>query len=479
MLNNKSLQELISQSVNSPDKVPTYGEHQNLYRIVFELQKGYVAGEVDSVTAGDWIDVDNTDPANPIVNVDFTPIPTTIAVLQGGTLDDGIYQLTNGNNVGLVARVTDGEVESKGVITVGANTLTVDYDLANDLITVYYDGNGNIVSAAVIAFDFNASNYLQNNFLQDGGSDFTGATLGNCNYNNHFGDSKVLVNGGNANYIRNNLYTRSTVDLSLLTGGEDFVSNNISINGNTLTPNKTCDGLTINTLNSDYQNELTGVANVIDFNESPHLNWIGIVDANGVVDTISSLSLAPKNFRLKPEGTNIITIDPATTTNIFLKGGSGKITLDAANGDFMDFTHDGTNVYQVGYQVGEQVTFVIPVALSAAQIQTINSVPIDVGLPNAGAGYAWKVADLDANYTFVSAAFNNTTLLIRCTGSTGAQRQCINILNSGTSKILGSASLTNGMLENTGLELYAAADSVGVGDSTLIALITVSRQKLS
>lgn len=223
-------------------------------------------------------------------------------------------------------------------------SLRATYNVSTDEITCYYDGNGNAIATPVIDFLFNDGNYTRNDFLQDNGSDFTNHTLSGCGDNVHR-SGKVLVNGSNADYFRNEISTNSTVDLVNLTSFESFADNVIAIGRNPFTPNKACDLLTVTTANSDYENTLTVTSNTIDFNQNAGTNWTGIVQAQGQVNTVNGLDVAPHYFNIHPPTGQTLIFDATDVTNIKLGYGVSTITAIGDSGDVVYFYNDGDTAY--------------------------------------------------------------------------------------------------------------------------------------
>lgn len=130
--------------------------------------------------------------------------------------------------------------------------------------------------------------------------------------------------------------------------------------------------------------------------------------------------------------------------------------------------------------------FAFKVSLTAAQIKTANSVPIDVGLPASGAGYYYRVTAFDMKINYGTIQFTSEVLAIRPTASIeDYQFLNQNLQVDGNSFIagaqagistIGSGSPKN-IVENDTLSISADADSA-VGDSTIDCYITVEKVKL-
>lgn len=125
----------------------------------------------------------------------------------------------------------------------------------------------------------------------------------------------------------------------------------------------------------------------------------------------------------------------------------------------------------------------LKVSLSAAEIQTLNSVPIDIGLPSSGVGYYWRVTEFEGKFNYGTVAFTSTTLSIAPSSLFFLYRQYqITFLDFGQSVFVGgfrpaSALLNSAYLENDTISLKADADSA-VGDSTIDCYISVQKVKL-
>lgn len=297
-----------------------------------------------------YVDARYYDLKNIIANISgggFTPVPATMASLA--TADDGIYILTDGNNVGLVVWKLNGKVLPQGSIIVGSVAVAVDYNFADDVINTYYDANSNSVSKFVTSFPFNDSRYVYNDLLQAGGVDFTSETLTSFQRNTIESGAVIVIGSSDATVKNNRILDECSLDISALTSAQTVQRCTIDVGrGNTVTFTKGQSDLTITTENSNYANSFTLTANTIDFNETAGHNWTGLVDVDstGQINTINGLSAASKFFTLKPSAGKVITINPSASTNILLESGSPTITLDGSKGDFLVLMQDGTNCYQ-------------------------------------------------------------------------------------------------------------------------------------
>jgi hypothetical protein len=121
----------------------------------------------------------------------------------------------------------------------------------------------------------------------------------------------------------------------------------------------------------------------------------------------------------------------------------------------------------------------VKISLSAAQIKTANSVPINVGLPASGVGYYYRVTAFDVKVTFVSVQFTSTLLNIGVSSTNAAQREfnqlavAYSLFKPSTEGI----NLISSLAENSTISVWADADSL-VGDSTIDCYISVQKVKL-
>jgi hypothetical protein len=121
----------------------------------------------------------------------------------------------------------------------------------------------------------------------------------------------------------------------------------------------------------------------------------------------------------------------------------------------------------------------LKVSLTAAQIKTANSVPIDIGLPASGVGYYWRVTHSDINLTYGSVPFTSVLLLIGI-NSTGAPYKESDKISSAAnifSTCETSYNIITNIAENDIISIWADADSL-VGDSTIDCYITVVKVAL-
>lgn len=149
------------------------------------------------------------------------------------------------------------------------------------------------------------------------------------------------------------------------------------------------------------------------------------------------------------------------------------------------YTGQGGKVVQVkddesGLEFG-QAEFNLKVSLTAAQIKTANSVPIDVGLPASGAGFYYRVTAFDVKVNYNSAAFACGYIAITATSKLAAtgDAQCRNEVVDASSNTFAQSVFQsgNGLAENDTLLIFTETDSA-VGDSTIDCYITVVKVAL-
>ena len=121
----------------------------------------------------------------------------------------------------------------------------------------------------------------------------------------------------------------------------------------------------------------------------------------------------------------------------------------------------------------------IKVHLTAAQIQTANSIPILVPLPASGIGYYWRVTAFDCKLNYGTIIFTSTLLSIYSTTQSGNAPNLINsCLSSNLSFIFQSDYPVGGnFTENDTLSISADVDSA-TGDSTVDCYIQCVKVKL-
>jgi hypothetical protein len=101
------------------------------------------------------------------------------------------------------------------------------------------------------------------------------------------------------------------------------------------------------------------------------------------------------------------------------------------------------------------------ITLTAAQLQTANSVPIDI-LAAPGKGYAWSVAMAELRFFAGSTAFTSTNLFIITDTAAIEQMVSGEILNSGAnsfSKFISTGSSDLAIVENKNVTIVTNADS--------------------
>lgn len=116
----------------------------------------------------------------------------------------------------------------------------------------------------------------------------------------------------------------------------------------------------------------------------------------------------------------------------------------------------------------------ITVHLTSAQIKTLNSIPVDTGIPNPGLGKAIDVISADVKYTFGTIAFTSNFLVIVANTIPANQFQlscqCLITGFSTFSKFQEAPVLLDNLRENQTINLSSDSDSL-VGDGTAIVYI--------
>jgi len=114
-------------------------------------------------------------------------------------------------------------------------------------------------------------------------------------------------------------------------------------------------------------------------------------------------------------------------------------------------------------------------SLTAAQIKTLNSVPVQI-VAAPGAGKAIEVVSGSVDFTFGAPAFDNSLIVVKTAGVIyqGGQVNA-NVLNSGASvfsKFSYNSALVLQLIANTALQVTAEADSTTTGTGTAKVYIT-------
>jgi hypothetical protein len=140
------------------------------------------------------------------------------------------------------------------------------------------------------------------------------------------------------------------------------------------------------------------------------------------------------------------------------------------------------NVRQINTQYsGDVTTYHLKVSLTAAQIQSGNTVPIDIGLPASGVGYYWRVKAFDVKLNYGTVAFNCGYIAITATSKLAAtgDAQLKNEVVDGAVSLFAQSTFQsgNGLDENSTISILTETDSV-VGDSTIDCYISVQKIKL-
>jgi len=118
-------------------------------------------------------------------------------------------------------------------------------------------------------------------------------------------------------------------------------------------------------------------------------------------------------------------------------------------------------------------------------IATMNTVPVDTGLPASGAGYYYRVTQFDTKLDFVSIPYDSVELSISCPSywSLGGTYYRGYVLDKATNqfapaKVTNTSGFGLDYFENETLQLAADADDSNGGDSPVIVYITVEKVAL-
>jgi len=129
----------------------------------------------------------------------------------------------------------------------------------------------------------------------------------------------------------------------------------------------------------------------------------------------------------------------------------------------------------------------LKVSLTAEQIKNANGSPIDIGLPESGVGYYYRVTQFDAFLNYGSVQFQSNTL---CIGSTlsapGLLSSQFNIGTSNQSFLGANTSISAKGYRDVNTYVYHENDTISiwandpsaVGDSTVDCYISVQKVKL-
>jgi hypothetical protein len=293
-------------------------------------------------------------------------------------------------------------------------------------------------------------------------------------------------------------------DTSQDPAGSSFKSSLGNIYGSYLAPKITSSQIIDNAAN-DYSLTLA------DTSSTNHFVSVETNDGNAFVNVVITSYATPKDgailvIKLNQSGIGTLTI-PGFTSSGFESGiytarySTSEADWVAVNylelsvvDEFTDLndvpsSYSGqankvvkVNAGATGLEFGQEVHN-LKVSLSAAQIKTANSVPIDIGLPASGVGYYWRVVAFDGRLTFGSTAFTSSNLFIADPSIISAartQRYLDGILASTVTTFSSSRESPlpfENLVENGSLVLASGSDS-GVGDSTIDCYISVQKVKL-
>ncbi len=206
---------------------------------------------------------------------------------------------------------------------------------------------------------------------------------------------------------------------------------------------------------------------------NPPTNYIGTSDNHGLV--------------VKTNATTAMVI---TTSQAIGVGTTAPIGQLHQKGGRTIFESDSSGVRVINNLYGGDVTTLhLKVHLTAAQIQTANSSPIDIGLPPAGSGFYYRPIAFDCIIVSGTTPFTSNYLFIAAPSETSALmwNTCLPVTGTSSPSIyLGAKFGFDGTtISNTTITLgnndtlWIAADSDSVtGDSDIDCYITVEKVKL-
>lgn len=127
----------------------------------------------------------------------------------------------------------------------------------------------------------------------------------------------------------------------------------------------------------------------------------------------------------------------------------------------------------------ELSAFRLKISLTSEQIKTANSIPIDIGLPQSGVGFYYRVTQFDCRINFGTVAFTSTILFLGSSSFSGGAGQYGNdaVAESGNQILRGvpqGTIIDRECSENDTLSISSDADSV-VGDSTIDCYINIEK----
>lgn len=180
------------------------------------------------------------------------------------------------------------------------------------------------------------------------------------------------------------------------------------------------------------------------------------------------------------------TIIGAGVKNISVVNSSGVIVQDGlvnvhvVNSGVRTITESniaiiGNNVFRTSSANADLQTYAARKSLTALQIKNMDSVPIDFGLPEPGAGYAYEVLSMSVKYTYGTVVFDFADFIALYVDTlTVAQFRTGIILDQANDNFVLADKLTltsPQIIENKKIYLTASADST-TGDGTAIVYIT-------
>jgi hypothetical protein len=117
--------------------------------------------------------------------------------------------------------------------------------------------------------------------------------------------------------------------------------------------------------------------------------------------------------------------------------------------------------------VAHQIIYEVTVPLTALQIQTGNTVPIDTGIPLPGLGKAIEVVSASIIFTANTTPFLSATIYLITDTAADSQTYSVGILGGGVNTFTRfgiNTSILTTMVANKRLLVQTDADSIGTGD---------------
>ena len=346
------------------------------------------------------------------------------------------------------------------------------------------------------------------------------------------GDS-ILVTGLTANTITTDQLSAVTFtgDSILVTGLTANTINTYGLSATSISADTilvtglTADTIYTSGLTADTISAITGIFSAItaDTIYTSGLTADTISAITGIfsaitADTIYTSGLTADTILVTGLTADTIYTSGLTATTIDLCSTNGTLYTDSISGcspinvlsetNFTSGLTANTIITEVTELYGGEITrYHLKVSLSAAQLRTAYSSPIDVGLPDSGVGYFYRITNAQFKYNWNSEFFTFDVLYIQNKLSGGyiyltAEQTFTQPQNSfyemikfngsylttGLFQLCGSESCEGAVTsfgnlpsisyeEDNGLEITTNADSI-VGDSTVDIYMTVEKVKL-